>query len=66
MQIKVNNQEVEMPNNCTVNELIVAQKIPHKGVAIAVNNKVVPKINWENFIINPNDEILIITATQGG
>lgn len=36
------------------------------GIALAVNEKVVPKNEWENHPLNDNDKILIIKATQGG
>lgn len=37
-----------------------------KGVAIAINNKVVPRTDWEKSIIKKNDKIILIKATQGG
>ncbi|MGZ3862400.1 MAG: sulfur carrier protein ThiS [Bacteroidia bacterium] len=37
-----------------------------KGIAVAVNNSVVPKTEWQTKILNENDKITIIKATQGG
>ncbi len=37
-----------------------------KGIAVAVNNAVIPKAEWQNKILNENDKITIIRATQGG
>lgn len=37
-----------------------------KGIAVAVNNKVVPREGWEACLININDKIILIKATQGG
>lgn len=37
-----------------------------KGIAVAVNNKVIPKVNWNAFQLTENDTITIIRATQGG
>jgi sulfur carrier protein len=37
-----------------------------KGVAIALNNEVVPKSNWNNCTIKNNDKLLLIKAAQGG
>ena len=37
-----------------------------KGIAVALNNSVILKDNWPITTINQNDNILIITATQGG
>jgi sulfur carrier protein len=39
---------------------------PAKGIAIAVNQEIVPKANWATHLLNPGDYITIIKATQGG
>ncbi len=41
-------------------------KADKTGIAVAVNNSVIPKNNWTELIINHQDKITIITATQGG
>lgn len=37
-----------------------------KGVAIAINDEVVPKNNWSSRLLNNADKVLIIKASQGG
>ena len=37
-----------------------------KGIAVAVNNTVIPKSEWQSKVLNENDRITIIKATQGG
>ena len=37
-----------------------------RGIAVAVNNQVVPKSAWSNFELKENDKILVIQASQGG
>ena len=37
-----------------------------EGIAIAVNDKVVPKSEWEKFCLKNGDSILAIGAVQGG
>jgi len=37
-----------------------------KGIAIAVNDKVIPKSEWEEFCLQKEDRILAIGAVQGG
>jgi sulfur carrier protein len=37
-----------------------------RGLAVAVNNTVIPRTTWSNFQLNENDTITIIHATQGG
>lgn len=36
------------------------------GIALAVNETVIPKNEWEKFQLQDNDKVLIIKATQGG
>jgi sulfur carrier protein len=37
-----------------------------KGIAVAVNETVVPKTKWNSYVLQPNDNVLVIKATQGG
>lgn len=68
MEITINNQVKNLSEkNLTVQQLL-NMEIPdkQKGIAIAINNTVVPRIEWETKNIIQNDNILIIKATQGG
>ncbi|QIH33401.1 MULTISPECIES: sulfur carrier protein ThiS [Sphingobacterium] len=37
-----------------------------QGVAVALNNRVIPKDDWSKTHLQSSDQILLITATQGG
>ncbi|GAB0155602.1 hypothetical protein CHRYSEOSP005_08630 [Chryseobacterium sp. Alg-005] len=37
-----------------------------KGIAVALNNRIVPQSEWAVTLLKDHDSILIITATQGG
>ena len=65
MKIKINNKEVETAAK-TVAELAAKQKLPEKGVAIAISNNMVPRTEWNNGRINDSDEIEILKAFCGG
>jgi sulfur carrier protein len=49
-------------------QALLDMEIPEKqnGIALAINNTVIPKSDWNNHFLNPTDDILIISATQGG
>jgi len=49
-------------------ETVIRQELDRstKGIAVAVNNQVIPKANWADTPLREADQILIITATQGG
>lgn len=67
MEIKLNNIIKILPEQCSVQQLL-DEVIPEKqkGIAVALNNSVIPKINWQIQFLKQNDEVLIIKATQGG
>lgn len=67
MIILVNNNEHSVPHSASISEVIASLKIESaKGTAIAVNNHVIQKSEWEKFYLKENDRIIIIRATQGG
>ncbi len=37
-----------------------------KGIAVAINQQVIPKDRWADTPLREQDQILIISATQGG
>ena len=37
-----------------------------RGIAVAINNTMVPKKEWEDHLVMDNDKIILIKATQGG
>lgn len=37
-----------------------------EGVALAVNQTVIPRTQWQHFSLNENDKVTVIRATQGG
>jgi len=37
-----------------------------RGLAVAVNDTVIPRTTWDAFQLKENDTITIIHATQGG
>lgn len=65
MKIKINNKEVETAAT-TVGELAAEQKLPEKGVAIAISNNMVPRTEWNNHQLNEGDDIVILKAFCGG
>jgi sulfur carrier protein len=67
MHITVNNKLYNIDDNCNLIEVLEKVQIQNRlGVAIAVNNVVIPKIEWGKHIINDKDTILIINAIFGG
>lgn len=67
MTIWINQKEHQYDINLTIFELLQhLGKSEKTGIAIAVNNSIVPKNNWKELNLKDQDKITIITATQGG
>lgn len=64
--MKVYDKEVEIAQQSTITQLTRSLQLPDKGVAIAVNNKMTPKTEWDNYALQENDHIVIIKAACGG
>ncbi|GAE66650.1 sulfur carrier protein ThiS [Chryseobacterium indologenes] len=49
-------------------EALLAMELPgkKKGIAVAVNNRIIPLSAWAETFLKDQDSVLIITATQGG
>ena len=66
MKIKVNDKEVQF-TGATLFELVNEHGFRDKsGIAVAVNETVIPRSEWQNYLLDQNDAVLIIIPAQGG
>ncbi|MCL2281994.1 MAG: sulfur carrier protein ThiS [Fibromonadales bacterium] len=65
MKLTINGEikEIDFP---TLGQWAAAQLENTKGIAIAVNDSVVPSSKWNSFALNDGDKILVVTAACGG
>lgn len=67
MIVFVNNKPINLSHPETIPAVLESLQLAgSKGIAVAVNNAVVPKHDWEKFAMKENDHVTIIRATQGG
>ncbi|WP_057938335.1 sulfur carrier protein ThiS [Algoriphagus resistens] len=67
MEITYNDQIQQVTKETSVSEFVFSQ-IGEKqnGIAVAINETIVPKSEWAKTYLKANDKLLIIKATQGG
>lgn len=65
MKLFVNDKEVETSAKY-LNQLILEMNLPQVGVAVAVNNRMIPRAEWETRILEEGTKIVIIKAVCGG
>lgn len=68
MELKINNQLKQFEAITLSVQDLLDLEFPNKqnGIAFAINNSVIPKTDWATTLLSETDDILIITATQGG
>ncbi|MBB6275263.1 sulfur carrier protein ThiS [Porphyromonas circumdentaria] len=66
MQIELNQKIKKIPDGCTVSSLLSLEQIEGGYVAVAVNQEVIKRDNWESTYLKDGDKILVIGAVRGG
>ena len=67
MRIIVNGTGTDVDEQTSLQAYLVHELIADKpGMAIAVNETVIPRKEWPDCMLKSGDSILIIKATQGG
>jgi len=65
MVITINNN-VQETKSSNLKELSLELQLPEKGIAVAVNNNMIPRGQWETTSLQDNDVVVIIKAACGG
>jgi len=64
--VRFNNETIKT-TSCQLEALLREHGWETKtGIAVAVNQAVIPRGDWQNTQLVENDNILVITAAQGG
>lgn len=64
MKVNVNGKPVET-TACNIEELHIQLKLP-PVVAIALENRVIPRSEWASHALADNDSLIIIKIACGG
>lgn len=65
--IKLNGQTINMTETVSLETFLSQNNLTNQGgVAVALNQSVIQKKDWSKRELKNNDDIIIITATQGG
>ncbi|WBL25798.1 sulfur carrier protein ThiS [Zunongwangia sp. HGR-M22] len=64
--VNVNNQTHSFKEPVKLEELLEQLNIQASGIAIAINNEIISKPQWEHTLVEEGSNVLVIRATQGG
>jgi sulfur carrier protein len=63
----VNNHPHEAIDNQWLDDLLTTLgQTQTRGLAVAINDVVVPRAEWSTHAVQPHDRLTLIRATQGG
>ena len=64
--IQVNGDRFELAVGVTLAQVVGTVAPIPRGVAVAVNDEVIPRAQWGGIALRAGDRIEILTAVQGG
>lgn len=65
MQVTINGESRNLPENLTINDLLDEMKIEGK-IAIELNQEILPRSQFSEYQISPGDTLEIVHAIGGG
>jgi sulfur carrier protein len=67
IEVSINQQNYSIPEAGTLADVLPLLQIRQAdGIAIALNEVVVPRGEWAERVLRPEDRVFVIRATQGG
>lgn len=66
MLIMLNDQPLEVETNITADKLLNQLDRHQPGTALAINQVIIPRIDWEKYQLRAGDNILLFQAIAGG
>ncbi|MEO3813871.1 sulfur carrier protein ThiS [Sphaerisporangium sp. B11E5] len=66
MKVTINGMAHDLPAGTTVGQAVRELTAAPGGVAVALNDEVVRRGDWESTALGENDRVEVLTAVQGG
>ncbi|WP_341237661.1 sulfur carrier protein ThiS [uncultured Limnobacter sp.] len=66
MQVTVNGENRELPNNSTVAHLVESLQLTGKRIAVELNGEIVPKSQHATTTLSQGASLEIVVAVGGG
>ena len=65
MLIKISGDNIELPNGCSIGQLIQIKDAPD-NIVVVLNGDIVDAQRWDSTTLNANDEVELIHFVAGG
>jgi sulfur carrier protein len=66
--IRLNGKDCELQAGASVTAVLARLQVPAdaRGVAVAVDGEVVPRAQWDTFLLAEDARVEVLSAMQGG
>lgn len=64
--VEINGEDRDITDGATLADLATKLELPETGVAIAVDDSVIPASAWGDTVLHGGERIDVLTAVQGG
>jgi sulfur carrier protein len=66
MNLVVNGRAESVPPGLTIAELLARLKLPHKGLAVEVNEQIIPRARHAEHQLTEGDRLEVVSLVGGG
>ncbi|MGF1693299.1 sulfur carrier protein ThiS [Photobacterium kagoshimensis] len=66
IQVSVNDKPMTCPSALSLSALLVLLDMPLQATAVAVNEDIVPRHQWDSTLLSSGDRIALFQAIAGG
>lgn len=66
MRIHVNGEPRHLDQPPSIGALVDGEVTDRRGVAVAVDGEVVPRVRWDDVVLDDGAHVEIVGAVQGG
>jgi len=64
--IVLNGSNIQVDSNISVSQLLEELGLTEKRLAVEINQQIIPRSNFTDYILNENDNVEIVQAIGGG
>ena len=64
--IVLNGEDKQVDNNISVSQLLEELGLTEKRLAVEINQQIIPRSNFTDYILNEKDNVEIVQAIGGG
>jgi sulfur carrier protein len=66
VKILVNGEKISLPEDSSIEDLIMHLGYQNQRIAIEINESIIPKSNHSSFLLQDLDKVEVINAVGGG